>query len=365
MDPWFSINDMLMNKVAAELLAEEEAAREKHWHIFAKRTEVTEDKFKPKLVALFDKQEKSVIGKLKGKPIPQLGKHFHNPLVQLKVNNRWFLTNGYDPIETPQGTLIITHIDFCIDGEYSKADYLIYGKDPFYATSMYYDSFNFSNTETIHEGSGILKQTVSNEAEAAAEAYVATIFAPVAWHVQFQNTALPFVTEAFAEAGAAVFTEVGVDVAFNVTSPAAKKILETRVFKFAQEVNETTQARLRSQLAYAFDAGESIPQIEKRVANVFDIAKGSRTNMIARTEIVGASNRGSFQGYIDSKVVETKIWVDSRDALVRDSHRIDGEERRLRERFSNGLMHPHDSGGPAELVINCRCTTAAGKLKAA
>ena len=299
--PPFMYKD-LVAEIAAELLAEEEAAREKHWHIFAKRTEATEDKFKPKLIALFDAQEKSVVGKLKRKPAAR--------------NVVWVSPPNRVESETNSGS-----------------------------------------THPI--------KIPTEEAETAAEAYVAGIFAPATWHVQFRDTARPFVTEAFREAGEAVFAEVGVEAIFNVTNPAAKKILQERVFKFAQEVNLTTQDRLRSQLAYAFDAGESIPQIEKRIANVFDIARGSRTNMIARTEIVGASNQGAFQGYKDSKIVETKIWIDSRDQLVREAHKIDGEERKLNERFSNGLMHPHDPGGAAELIINCRCTTAAGKLKAA
>ncbi len=213
-----------------------------------------------------------------------------------------------------------------------------------------------------------LAKAPSEEAEAAAEKYVKKIFKSAAWQAQLMAVGLPFITLAFKEAGVAVFVDVGVVAAFNVTNPIAKKILQERVFKFAQSVNKTTEDRLRSQLVHAFSRGESIPQISKRIANVFDIAKGSRTDTIARTEIVGASNQGSYQGYLDSEIVETNIWVDSRDARVRTSphnHRLDGQERALGKRFSNGLLHPHDPGGAAGNVINCRCTTAAGKLKKA
>jgi hypothetical protein len=275
--------EYLAYKIAVELDLEE------RWHIFAKRTEATEDKFKPKLRTAFSKQERSVLNNMRGKPVPDTS-------------------------------------------EAEKA----------------------------------INKAVSEEAEAAAESFVDDIFTIAAWQVPFENVANPFVLEAFREAGQAAFIEVGVVTAFDVTNANARKILQTRVFKFAKEVNETTQARLRTALATGFDAGEGIPELSQRVADVFDIARSSRTGAIARTEVVGASNQGTHQGFIDSKIVETEIWIDSRDARVRTSphnHAIDGEEVKLGEKFSNGLLHPHDPNGAPGNVINCRCTTGAGKLK--
>ncbi len=279
-------------KIAQELDLEE------RWHIFAKRTEATEAKFKPKLIDLFGKQERSVLSRMSRVPVPQLEK------LSLAQWGRW-----------------------------------------------------------------MIEKVVSEEAEAAAESYVAEIFIATAWETRFRTAALPFVREAFQEAGQAAFAEVGVEASFSVTNPRARKILQDRVFKFAKEVNETTQARLRTALAQGFDAGEGIPQLSQRVADVFDIAKSSRTDMIARTEIVGASNQGTFQGLVDSDVVETIIWIETKDTRTRPAHTahsgVGGEEVKLGERFSNGLKYPHDPSGPAEEVINCRCSSGSGKLKEA
>ena len=275
---------------------------EEHWDIFDKRAEVTEEKFKPKLVDAFSKQERMVIARMRKKPVPDLGKAAPD------IESGW------------------SWLDYALD-----------------------------------------YKAISSEAEAAAEVYLKGVFDPKTQQVTFEEVARPFVTEAFIESGEAALVEVGIGTGFNVTDPRAKKILDERVFKFAEEVNLTTQARLRTALATGFDKGEGVRQLSERVAKVFDIAKGSRTDTIARTEVVGASNQGAFQGYTDSEIVDTIIWVETKDDRTRPAHTshsgVGGEEIKLGKTFSNGLRHPHDPSGSAGEVINCRCTTRAGKLK--
>lgn len=51
-----------------------------------------------------------------------------------------------------------------------------------------------------------------------------------------------------------------------------------------------------------------------------------------------------------------KQWDSTLDGNTRESHRaVDGEVRELEDKFSNGLMYPGDSSGPASEVCNCRC----------
>jgi len=329
-----TLMEHIVVKVASEL------ELEARWHIFAKRTEATEDKFKPKVRAAFTKQEKAVFRAMKGKPVPDTSDAEKTAQVGDDVVYKGRIC---EIIKIPDNYPIIT-------------------------IRWESDHPEWESAVTAVPPSDIVLLKASDEAEAAAETYVDGVFKPATWQVPFQTLALPFVTEAFMEAGAAAFDEVGIEAAFNVTNARAKKILEERVFKFAKEVNETTQKRLRVALAKGFDAGESIPELSKRVADVFEISRGSITDRIARTEIVGASNQGTFQGYVESDVVDTKVWIDSRDARVRTdphNHRIDGQERKLQAKFSNGLKHPHDPDGEAGNVINCRCSHMAGKLKEA
>lgn len=293
-----SANSLIVT-IAAKLLAEEEEELTARWLVFVKRTEATEDKFKPKLRTAFTKQEASVQAKLKRTPVPSLNK-----------------------------ARLVWSVRVMSGAEVKGSD----------------------------------------EAEAASEAYVDAIYTASAWQETFTLTILPFVTQAYLEAGNAAFVEVGLETTFNVTNPRARKFLKDRVFDNVKGINDETREKLRKALVKGLDAGESIPDISKRIASVFDINRGSRTDKIARTEIVGASNNGTHQGYVDSGIVITEKWIDSRDSLVRTSphnHKIDGEVVKLGKRFSNGLLHPHDPGGAAGNVINCRCTSSAEELKEA
>lgn len=335
----------LIVTMAAELLAEEEAELDAEltakWLVFVKRTEKTEDAFKPKLRTAFTKQEKSVLGKLQGKRIPDTSDAEKAPA---RVG---------DEVEYHGKDGRIIQLDF----SYSVV------------TAVHIKTLDeWRQCISGEEIRDIIIAKGSEEAEEAADKFADTIYTASAWQATFTAAMLPFVTQAYLEAGNAAFVEIGLEAAFNVTNPRARKFLKDRTFENVKGINEETRAKLKRVLVQAFDKGEGIPEISKRIAGVFDINRGSRTDKIARTEIVGASNNGTHQGYVDSEIVITEIWIDSRDSRVRTSphnHALDGEEVALGKRFSNGLLHPHDPGGAAGNVINCRCTTESGKLKEA
>lgn len=80
----------------------------------------------------------------------------------------------------------------------------------------------------------------------------------------------------------------------------------------------------------------------------------------ARTMFTCAQNSGRIDAYKRCNsmgIVVYKTWLATLDGSVRDSHaRLDGEERKVDEEFSNGLRYPGDfMGEPAE-VWNCRCS---------
>jgi SPP1 gp7 family putative phage head morphogenesis protein len=147
---------------------------------------------------------------------------------------------------------------------------------------------------------------------------------------------------------------LGID--FNITDPNVTAWVNSKSFKFAEEVNRTTEDALRDELVDAINNGDSLSQVEDRIASVFDIARGSRTAMIARTEVISASNEGAFESYKQSGLVSNVEWITSRDNKVRDEHQIDGETVGIGLNFSNGLKYPGDPAGEPGNVINCRCT---------
>lgn len=89
-----------------------------------------------------------------------------------------------------------------------------------------------------------------------------------------------------------------------------------------------------------------------------------RGETIARTETLGALSRSraeAFEQAIDSGAVQRsqvkKLWIATLDDRTRDSHAaVNGEKVGLDERFSNGLLYPHEPNAPASEVVACRCS---------
>ena len=74
---------------------------------------------------------------------------------------------------------------------------------------------------------------------------------------------------------------------------------------------------------------------------MFTDAKGYRATLIARSEVITASNQGNLEAYKQSGVVKQKMWLTSRDDRVRDEHiPMDGETVDIDKPFSNGSMVP-------------------------
>lgn len=115
--------------------------------------------------------------------------------------------------------------------------------------------------------------------------------------------------------------------------------------------------------------GQSIPDISARVQTVLT-STGSeywpnRARTVARTETASAVNAGAYAGAV--RDAETrgdpapfKVWLSTDDQRVRPTHHeADGQRTLLTEPFRVGgaqLLYPGDPRGPAQEVINCRCT---------
>lgn len=169
-------------------------------------------------------------------------------------------------------------------------------------------------------------------------------------------------SDAYNSFGAAAMIEVGSSDQFDIESPRAIQFISKRLFKFASDVNETTEDRVRTILEEQIADGVSQADLIGAIKDEFDFAETYRAARIARTEVGTAANGGTFEGYRQSGV-ETKRWISSRDSKVRDTHAAaDGEQADVLDPFDVGgalLMFPGDPDGPAEEIINCRCTITA------
>ena len=108
--------------------------------------------------------------------------------------------------------------------------------------------------------------------------------------------------------------------------------------------------RQRSQAVQRLDADRSTWQ--------------TRSERIARTESTGAYNAGAEDAY-RREGAGVHMWVATADDRTREEH-LDahGQCVPLNDPFNVGgsqLQFPGDPSGPADLIINCRCTTVAGR----
>jgi len=86
-------------------------------------------------------------------------------------------------------------------------------------------------------------------------------------------------------------------------------ILE-RSLTLAKSINMTTLEALRHELALGLEAGESIPQLTKRIEGYFTENVKYRAEMVSRTEISEAANEGAIHRY-EIEGIDKSEWLAS------------------------------------------------------
>lgn len=128
------------------------------------------------------------------------------------------------------------------------------------------------------------------------------------------------------------------------------------------QIDATTLADLRQALADGVALGESIPELAKRIDQLYlDEIIPNRSTTIARSEVVGASNWASQVAASQSGLALNKTWLATGDHRTRPAHEdADGQTVPLDQPFDVGgenLMYPGDAdNGSAGNIINCRCS---------
>jgi SPP1 gp7 family putative phage head morphogenesis protein len=166
---------------------------------------------------------------------------------------------------------------------------------------------------------------------------------------KFADFALPRITETVRLNGTESFAELGIEGSFDVSNPEVVKWIKKRCGTLIKGISDTTLDKLKITLTEGIEAGESIPKLASRISAVYEEAKGTRAEKIARTETIAASNQGALQAYKQSGVVEKKEFycaIDERtcDECISLHKEIIG----LDDSFSNGMDSP-------PIHPNCRC----------
>lgn len=147
------------------------------------------------------------------------------------------------------------------------------------------------------------------------------------------------------------------------TDPIIDVWLDERMgTKITSITSETTKSQVRATLAQGIRANESIDDLTKRIQKIYKAKRKNHARTIARTESVAAANNGNLIA-MKQAGVEEKMWISSRDQIVRETHAIgsgmDGQIVKLNAMFvspsgATGLI-PGEMSTAAENV-NCRCT---------
>lgn len=155
---------------------------------------------------------------------------------------------------------------------------------------------------------------------------------------------------------------VGLGASFNMTNPAVIAWLAEYGGDKITEINTTTKTAIRLELLQGVAAGEGIGPLSRRVREVFDEATAVRSRLIARTEVVGASNFARLEAFtvMGDDLIKAKRWLTTIDGRQRSTHaKLNGQLQPLDQPFvsSSGAKAQHPGGfGKASEDCNCRCT---------
>jgi 2'-5' RNA ligase len=183
-----------------------------------------------------------------------------------------------------------------------------------------------------------------------------------AWRLEVKNAIIPELEAVMRKTADRVLWEVSVraPVLWNAEQPIAQAYL-TRVENQLVGVGNDMWLRTRDELIVGMQSGESIPQLSARVKDVLDTTN-ARATMIARTEVIGASNAGALQQVRllpPEAQPSKKTWLATRDKRTRLEHRVaDGQTVPLDGKFTVGgekLDYPGDPDASAHERVNCRC----------
>jgi hypothetical protein len=197
-------------------------------------------------------------------------------------------------------------------------------------------------------------------------------FVRTQWAVEVQGMIVPLVAELFQAGALSAITSIGPQATATLTAPQLAAAVQSNVNQATVDWLQQAENRLvgfgdeawaaaRDTLLEGYSVGDGIPELTGRVQEALDVTE-ARAETIARTEVISASNAGSYraaQAYGEQGPA-TKSWLATLDTRTRESHAdADGQSVAMAENFTVGgyeLEFPGDPAGPPEEVANCRCT---------
>src|SRR5690554_2561072 len=183
------------------------------------------------------------------------------------------------------------------------------------------------------------------------------------WRRRVTTSLMPFLERLIAASAGAQIAGINTAMGTTVISAFDEELITRLILSGAENrmvgIGNDLWQNARQALADGVANGESIQDIARAVQDAAGVT-APRATTVARTEVIGASNKSSIEVMRASGIVAQKRWIATFDNRVRLSHiEAHGQIVNLEEPFTVGgaqLDHPGDFSGPADEVINCRCT---------
>ena len=195
----------------------------------------------------------------------------------------------------------------------------------------------------------------------------------------WRSTFAPVLAAVVVDQGEQLNTLFGMQ--FDVRNLLAEDWFADYRMRFTDPISDTSQETLHKVFDRALAEGWSVPKMQRAIDGVFDqwIQGGVssedlafaldrlppyRTEMIARTETMRASNAGANALY-GHWGAPRKEWLSTADDRTRETHRVGASWGQgplvvgIDETFDIGgvqMRYPGDENAPLEEVVNCRCS---------
>ena len=163
--------------------------------------------------------------------------------------------------------------------------------------------------------------------------------------------------ETVAETSNFLVTHRGIDKNLipAVKNKTLKKLSKEVIAEKVTNIKETTKKTINKIIVNGQAGGKNIRDIAKEITQKVKGMEKTRAMVIARTETATTSTTTYYEGLVKAGLEKT-WWHVGGGKTDRESHlACDKETKQANEKFSCGLMHPHELGAPAKEIINCHC----------
>lgn len=139
------------------------------------------------------------------------------------------------------------------------------------------------------------------------------LFDKSSWVKIWLATMSPFLRKIVLDKAREMFGFLGMSRDLDLSTDAVASFLKNNPIDLSTTVNDTTMQELKDSLSEGAANGESVPELQDRVNTIFNGYMENRSELIARTEVIRASNFATEETYKQSQIVKKKEWLTAVD----------------------------------------------------